>query len=53
MWTVSVGQVGPEIPPPPHKATQISQQIYTDLRDDQKIRENAEFRGSAEDFTAW
>ncbi len=38
MWTVSVDQVAPEIPPP-HKATQISQQINTDLRDDQKIRE--------------
>ncbi len=35
-WTVSVGQVDPKVPPP-HIATQISQQIYTDLKDYQKF----------------
>ena len=34
-WTISVGQVVPEIDPP-HTAFQISHQIYTDHSDDQK-----------------
>ncbi len=36
-----MGQVDPEVTPPP-MATQISQQMYTDLKDDQK---SAEKRG--------
>ena len=32
-----MGQVDPDIaPPPPHSVSQISPQIYTELRDDQK-----------------
>ena len=31
-----MGQVDPEVTPPPHIATQIFYQIYTDLKDDQK-----------------
>ncbi len=48
-----MGQVDPEVPhPPPYSNSDFSADLHWSQRW-QKIREkNAEFRGSAEDFTA-
>ena len=53
MWTVSVDQVAPEFPPPTRQLRFLSRLTLISEMTKKSAKKTAEFRGSAEDFTAW